>query len=73
MADLDLWDFFEKIECPTFVLKGKESTLLSQQTLDAMKSRAKCKLESQVLDGVGHVPALLCEEEISIVAKFLMQ
>lgn len=69
-SDIDLWEAWERIACPTFVLHGAESPLLTQETIEAMK-RTGPRPEVVSLPGVGHAPALNTEEQIAIVARWL--
>lgn len=68
--DIDLWYLYDAIRCPTMVLRGAQSDLLSRQTAEAMKGRGpKAKLVE--LAGVGHAPTLLHPDQIAIVREFL--
>lgn len=66
----DLWGLWDAIRCPTLLLRGAESDLLSPQTAAAMQSRGpKPKLIE--FAGIGHAPMLLTPEQIAPVATFL--
>jgi pimeloyl-ACP methyl ester carboxylesterase len=68
--DIDLWELWDRIRCPTFVLRGAESGLLAAATLEAMRRRGP-PVEAVTLDGVGHAPALMSGEQIAIVERWL--
>jgi pimeloyl-ACP methyl ester carboxylesterase len=68
--DIDMWAQWDRITCPTFVLHGAESPLLTAETIEAMKQRGP-RPEVVSLPGVGHAPALNTEEQIGIVARWL--
>ncbi|KXB29242.1 alpha/beta hydrolase [Dechloromonas denitrificans] len=69
--DVDLWPLYEQIKCPTLVLRGAESDLLSRPTWEAMGSRGpRAKLAE--IQGVGHAPMFMTDEQISIARDFLL-
>jgi pimeloyl-ACP methyl ester carboxylesterase len=69
-APADLWPVWDAIRCPTLLLRGAESDLLSRETAAAMRSRGP---RPQLIEfpGVGHAPMLLGDEQIAPVAAFL--
>jgi pimeloyl-ACP methyl ester carboxylesterase len=69
-ADFDLWSLWDKIRCPTFVLRGSESQLLTADTAVRM-TIAGPKARLATIDGVGHAPALMAKDQIAIVADWL--
>jgi pimeloyl-ACP methyl ester carboxylesterase len=69
-ADIELWDLWEQIACPTLVLRGVESTLLTQATAEAMRARGP-KAELVLIPETGHAPALMTEDQIEIVRGWL--
>ncbi len=68
--DLDLWPVWDAIRCPTLVLRGSESDVLSAATATAMGQRGP---RATVLEfpGIGHAPALLDRDQIEPVAAWL--
>ena len=66
----DLWAIWDAIRCPTLLLRGAESDLLSAQTAAAMHARGP-KPRLVEFAGVGHAPMLLSPEQIAPVAAFL--
>ena len=69
--DVDLWPLYEQIKCPTLVLRGADSDLLSRETWEAMGSRGpRAKLAE--IPGVGHAPMFMNDEQISIARDFLL-
>ncbi|HEX6793815.1 MAG TPA: alpha/beta hydrolase [Casimicrobiaceae bacterium] len=69
-APVDLWPQWDAIRCPTLVLRGEHSDLLSSATADAMATRGPC---AQVVEipGVGHAPMLLDADQVATVVSFL--
>lgn len=71
-GDLELWPFYDAIRCPTLVLRGELSDLLSRDTATAMTRRGpKAKLVE--VRGVGHAPTLMHAGQIALVRDFLLQ
>jgi pimeloyl-ACP methyl ester carboxylesterase len=66
----DLWSLWDRIRCPTLVLRGMLSDLLSAETAAQMASRGPrpCVVE---FPDVGHAPMLLTQEQIDPVLRFL--
>ncbi len=69
-APPDLWSVWDAIRCPTLVLHGVESDLLSAATAAQMAARGP---RAAVVDvaGVGHAPMLLDDAQIAPVLAFL--
>jgi len=69
--DLELWPIYEAVRCPTLVLRGEHSDLLSRQTCERM---ATCGPKAKVIEiaGVGHAPTLQHADQIGIVREFLL-
>jgi pimeloyl-ACP methyl ester carboxylesterase len=70
IGDVDLWSFWDKVRCPTLVLRGAESDLLSAETALAMEKRGP-RAKVVTFPGVGHAPALMTEEQIGVVEGWL--
>ena len=70
--DLELWPIYDAVRCPTLLLRGEQSDLLSRDTAMEMTRRGpKAKLVE--IRGVGHAPTLLHAEQIAVVRDFLLQ
>ncbi len=69
-AATDLWAVWDALRCPTLLLRGAESDLLSANTAAAMRARGP-KPRLVEFAGVGHAPMLLTPEQIAPVAAFL--
>jgi pimeloyl-ACP methyl ester carboxylesterase len=70
--DLDLWPLYDAVRCPTLVLRGEQSDLLSPDTAAQMARRGP-KAKVVEIAGVGHAPTLLNPDQIDIVRDFLLQ
>jgi pimeloyl-ACP methyl ester carboxylesterase len=68
--DIDMWPVYERIGCPTLVLRGAESDLLERSTLEAMAVRGP-RAQTVEFDGVGHAPMLMDSGQIAVVRDFL--
>jgi pimeloyl-ACP methyl ester carboxylesterase len=66
------WFSYERIACPTLLLRGAESDLLSPDTAAAMRQRGP-RAEFHEFAGVGHAPTLVQPEQIAVVRDFLLR
>jgi pimeloyl-ACP methyl ester carboxylesterase len=71
LRGIDLWKTWDEVECPTLVLRGADSEVLLPKTVEEMKQR-KADLQVVEFPGVGHAPALMDEEQIGVVRRFLL-
>ena len=69
-APPDLWGVWDAIRCPTLVLRGALSDLLSAATAAEMGKRGPMPTIVEIAD-VGHAPMLLSAGQIDPVAQFL--
>ena len=66
------WAAFDAVHCPTLVLRGADSDLLSAATERAMTQRGP-KARLREFAGVGHPPTLVADDEIAVVREFLLE
>ena len=71
-GDIELWPIYDAIRCPTLVLRGAQSDLLSRETTAAMARRGP-KARVVEIAGVGHAPTLMHDDQIAIVRDFLLE
>jgi pimeloyl-ACP methyl ester carboxylesterase len=71
-AALDLWPVWDAIRCPTLVLRGEHSDLLSRATANAMRERGP-RARVVEIPQVGHAPMLLSPDQVGIVVEFLRE
>ena len=69
MSDVDLWLPWEAVSCPTMVLRGAESDILSADTAAEMTRRGP-KAEVVEFAGIGHAPALQAADQIAVIRGF---
>jgi pimeloyl-ACP methyl ester carboxylesterase len=72
LADVDLWQYWDAISCPTLVLRGAQSDLLLKETADAMTQRGP-RPRLVEFEGVGHAPMLMAHDQIRVVREFLLE
>jgi pimeloyl-ACP methyl ester carboxylesterase len=66
-----MWATYDAISCPTLLLRGVESDLLSAETAQQMTQRGpKAKLVE--FEQVGHAPTLVHDGQIAVVKEFLL-
>ncbi len=66
-----LWAAYDAIRCPTLLVRGADSDLLSRETAAAMAARGP-KATVVEIPGVGHAPTFLTDEQIAIARQFLV-
>lgn len=70
--DLELWGLYDAVRCPTLVLRGERSDLLTRETAGEMTRRGP-RAKVVEIRGVGHAPTLLHADQIAIVRDFFLQ
>jgi pimeloyl-ACP methyl ester carboxylesterase len=65
------WFAYDAIRCPTLVLRGADSDLLTRETAQAMTQRGP-KASLREFAGVGHAPTLVADEQVRAVREFLL-
>ena len=68
--DVDLWPLWDRVGCPTLVLRGAESDLLLPETAAEMAGRGP-RAEVAEIEGCGHAPALMAEDQTALVRDWL--
>ena len=69
--EIALWSFYDAIRCPTLVLRGEQSDLLTRDTAAQMAKRGP-RAKVVEIPGVGHAPTLIHADQIAIVREFLL-
>ncbi len=70
LADIDLWAIWDAIKCPVLVLRGESSDLLSADVAAEMAARGP-KAKIVEIEGCGHAPALMAEDQIALIDDWL--
>jgi pimeloyl-ACP methyl ester carboxylesterase len=68
-SELGLWPIYDRIRCPTLVVRGETSDLLSRETVQAMGARGP-RAESVEVPGVGHAPMFMDDGQRQIARDF---
>jgi len=66
-----LWAIYDAIRCPTLLIRGANSDLLSRETAHMMTTRGP-KAQLVEIANVGHAPTFLNEDQIAIARQFLI-
>ena len=66
-----LWQSYERLQCPTLLLRGAQSDLLSLATAQAMTQRGP-RAQLHEFAGVGHAPTLVHDDQIEVLRRFLL-
>lgn len=71
-GEVTLWPLWEQIICPTLVIRGELSDLLSADQVEQMLARKpEANAQAVTFARVGHAPTLAMSEQIEVVADFL--
>lgn len=70
-ADIDLWAVWDAIAQPVLVVRGADSDLLLPETAAEMTRRGPRHVELVEFEGCGHAPALMAEEQVEAILRFL--
>lgn len=71
MGEALLWQAYDRLTCPTLLLRGAQSDLLSATTAHAMTQRGP-RAQLLELAGVGHAPTLVAADQRAAVRQFLL-
>jgi pimeloyl-ACP methyl ester carboxylesterase len=67
-----LWAAYDAIRCPTLMLRGADSDILTPATARAMTERGP-KARLHEFTGVGHAPTLVAPEQVAVLREFLLE
>ncbi|WES31312.1 alpha/beta fold hydrolase [Varunaivibrio sulfuroxidans] len=68
--DVDLWALWDRVRCPTLILRGERSDILSADCAREMVARNACAQWVEI-PNTGHAPALMAAEQIATVRAWL--
>ena len=66
-----LWKAYDAIRCPTLLLRGADSDLLTRDTALAMTQRGP-HARLHEFANVGHAPMFIAPEQVAVVREFLL-
>ncbi len=67
-----LWAAYDRISCPTLVLRGADSDVLAPATAAAMAERGP-KARIHEFAGVGHAPTIVAPDQVAVVRRFFQE
>ena len=70
-GEATLWALYDQIQAQTLLIRGQDSDLLTPETAAAMTQRGP-RAQLDTWPGFGHAPTLTGEDQIAVVAKFLL-
>lgn len=71
-GEAGLWYAWSQVRCPTLIVRGAESDLLSEDTARMMTER-RPGTRLHVVEGVGHAPMLVQPDQVAVVRDFLLE
>jgi pimeloyl-ACP methyl ester carboxylesterase len=71
LSGVDLWPAWDRLQCPTLVVRGGASDVLLPTVAEDMERRGP---GARVVEfpGIGHAPWLMSEDQIAVVREFLL-
>ena len=66
-----LWQSYDRLGCPTLLLRGADSDVLSHETAAAMTQRGP-RARLHEFAGIGHAPTLVQADQRAVVRDFLL-
>jgi pimeloyl-ACP methyl ester carboxylesterase len=66
-----LWAAYDAVRCPTLLVRGADSDLLSRETAAIMAARGP-KAQLVEIAGVGHAPTFTHADQIAVARQFLL-
>ena len=70
MPPVDLWPFYDRIACPTLLVRGAQSDLLDDEVARRMTERGP-RAQRIDFDDVGHAPTFIPDDQVAAVERFL--
>lgn len=70
IEEINLWEVWQTVHCPTLLIRGENSDLLLPQTVIQMQSTHPT-MEVITFKGVGHAPLFMVSEQIQSVETWL--
>ncbi len=71
VADVNMWDEWDKIDIPVLVLRGERSKFLTEKTLELMVE-GRNNVNYKIYPGVGHTPSLMYFDQVADVRNWLL-
>ncbi len=68
--DIDLWPYWDQLQCPVLLIRGGQSDVLLADTADEMAKRHQSMTRIDYPD-VGHAPTLMADDHIASIKNWL--
>jgi pimeloyl-ACP methyl ester carboxylesterase len=72
VKDIDLWPVWEKVNCPTLILRGAQSDVLTRDMAQRMRD-GKSGVTLVEIPGAGHAPSLMEPDQIAPIVRWLAE
>ena len=72
LIGMELWSVWQAVRCPTLVLRGVDSEVLTADTIARMQERGP-RTKVVELPGIGHAPSLMAADQIAVIQDFLTE
>lgn len=69
-GNLTLWQYWDKITCPVYIINGTDSDLLTPSILSTMKTRGPA-FDYHAVAHTGHAPWLVSDDICQVIKKWL--
>jgi pimeloyl-ACP methyl ester carboxylesterase len=70
IEDVSVWPLYDAVTCPTLLLRGAKSDVLSKDIAEQMTQRGP-KATLVTFENCGHAPALIDADQIAVIEGFL--
>ena len=68
----NLWDKYDRIECPVLVIRGEKSTVLDYETAKRMTERGPMATLVEI-ENCGHAPSLMIDRQTQLIKNWLRE
>ena len=68
--DVTFWEYWDQIKCAVLVVHVRYSDILSEDTLDQMRSRGP-KFDYVMIEDTGHAPSLMPDDQVAVIKNWL--
>ena len=68
----NLWDKYDRIECPVLVIRGEKSTVLDYETAKRMTERGPMATLVEI-ENCGHAPSLMIDHQTQLIQNWLRE
>lgn len=71
-TETEYWTPWSRIRCPVLVVRGKQSSVLTDKGLEAMRA-SKPDMDAIEVEGVGHFPHLMSDLQVDPIRRWLLK